>query len=345
MGREGQLAEARFAVAERAARWHPARVTATPHDALFKVTFAKLRHARGLLRQLLPARFVERARWDTLRIESGIAVSDEDLDEQRMDILYSVRVGGKRVLVYVLAEHQSTVDAWMVFRMLSYLVAIWKAYRARYPRAKKLPLVIPMVVHHSPTGWTAPVAFEAMLNADAELLDAVRPHVPCFELLLDDLAVQSDDALRARREMTPGGRLAILSLKHGRDPIAVRIQVLSPDGKAAGARDVLAAILRYILETSRTEPAKVRGLLVRQLGRRQAEEIMTTAEMLRREGKAEGKREALLQLLRQRFGRLPAATVARIDKADADVLGVWFGRALTAESRDEVFSPQARRRA
>jgi hypothetical protein len=41
------------------------------------------------------------------RIENGIAVSDEDLDEQRMDILYSVRAAGKRVLIYVLAEHQS----------------------------------------------------------------------------------------------------------------------------------------------------------------------------------------------------------------------------------------------
>jgi hypothetical protein len=217
-------------------------MTATPHDALFKATFTKLAHARGLLRQLLPTAFEQRVTWSTLRIESGIAVSDEDLDEQRMDILYSVRAAGKRVLVYVLAEHQSTVDPWMVFRMLCYLVAVWKTYRARYPRAKKLPLIVPLVVHHSPTGWTAPVAFEAMLNADAALLDAIRPHVPSFELLLDDLAVQSDDALRGRRRMTPGGRLAILSLKHGRAPIAVRIQVFSRGAKAPGARDVLASV-------------------------------------------------------------------------------------------------------
>jgi predicted transposase YdaD len=337
-------------------------VTTTPHDALFKVTFTKLRHARGLLRQLLPAAFEAKVAWDTLRIESGIAVSDEDLDEQRMDILYSVRAAGKRVLLYVLAEHQSTVDEWMVFRLLCYLVAIWKCYRARYPRAKKLPLIVPMVVHHSRAGWTAPVAFEAMLNVGAELLDAVRPHVPCFEMLLDDLSVQSDDALRARSKMTPSGRLAVLSLKRGRAPIAVRIQVLSPDGKAPGARDVLVSILRYILETSRTEPARVRELLVRQLGRRQAEAIMTTAEMLRSEGRkegrkegeatgiakgvvkgvAKGKREMLLRQLRRRFWALPAATVARIEKADAAKLDTWSDRVLTAESLREVL--RARRR-
>ena len=85
-------------------------VTTTPHDALFKAAFSKLRHARGLLRALVPAPLGRRIVWATLRIESGIAVGDEDLDEQRMDLVYSVRVGKRRVLLYVLAEHQSSAS-------------------------------------------------------------------------------------------------------------------------------------------------------------------------------------------------------------------------------------------
>jgi hypothetical protein len=323
-------------------------VTTTPHDALFKAAFAKLRHARGLLRALLPARLVQQINWTTLRLESGIAVGDEDLDEQRMDLVYSVRAGGRRALLYVLAEHQSTVDPWMAFRLLGYLVALWKGYRAQHPRAKKLPAILPIVVHHSATGWTAPVAFEDLLDADAELLDALGPHIPRFRFLLDDLSSQTDAALRSRPQMTAGGRVAILSLKHGRDPIAVRIRVLSPDGRSPAARDVLASVLRYILETSRAEPATLRELLARQVGREAAEEIMTTAELLRREGEARGeargeakgelrgKRGALLLLLRQRFGGLPAAAVASIDSAGADELDVWFTRVLTAPSLDAV---------
>ena len=92
-----------------------------------------------------------------------------------MDLVYSVRAGKRRVLIYVLAEHQSKVDPWMAFRLLCYLVAIWKGYRAQHPRARKLPAILPIVVHHSPTGWTAPVAFEDLLDADAELLDALGP--------------------------------------------------------------------------------------------------------------------------------------------------------------------------
>ncbi len=315
-------------------------VTTTPHDALFKAAFSKLRHARGLLRALVPASLGRQIAWPTLRIESGIAVGDEDLDEQRMDLVYSVRAGRRRLLLYVLAEHQSKVDPWMAFRLLCYLVAIWKGYRAQHPRAKKLPAILPLVVHHSPTGWTAPIAFEELLDADAELLLALGPHVPRFRFILDDLSAQTDAALRARSQMTAGGRVVILSLKHGRDQVAIRIRVLVPDGRAPAARDVLASILRYILETSRAEPGTLRELLARQVGGKEAEKMISTAERLRREGEARGeargKRETLLLLLRQRFGRLPAAAVARVDKGEVTDLDTWFGRVLTAESLDEV---------
>src|SRR5262249_6271453 len=140
-------------------------MTTTPHDALFKAAFSKLHHARGLLRTLVPEPIGRRIDWKTLRVENGMAVRDEDLGEERMDLVYSVRVGRRRILVYVLAEHQSTVDPWMALRLLSYLVALWRIYRAQHPRARKLPAILPIVVHHSPTGWTAPVTFEDLIDA------------------------------------------------------------------------------------------------------------------------------------------------------------------------------------
>ena len=81
--------------------------------------------------------------------------------------------------------------------------------------------------------------------------------------------------------------------------------------------------------------------------------MLTTAEKLRREGrregeargeargKAQGKREALLLLLRQRFGRVPAAAAARIEGAGAAELDVWFGRVLSASSLSDVLDEVA----
>ncbi len=219
-------------------------------------------------------------------------------------------------------------------------MAIWKGYRAQHRRARRLPAILPIVVHHGPTGWTAPIAFEDLLDTDAELLAALGPYLPRFRFLLDDLSKQTDADLRERTQMTAGGRVAILSLKHGRDRVAIRIRVLALDGRSPSARDVLASVLRYILETSRAEPATLREALARQIGRKEAEKMLTTADRLRREGRQEGeargKREMLLLLLRQRFGRLPAAILARVNEAGVADLDAWSGRVLTASSLVDV---------
>lgn len=86
-----------------------------------------------------------------------------------------------------------------------------------------------------------------------ELLEALGPHVPRFRFLLDDLSVQSDADQRARSQMTAGGRVAILSLKHGRDQVAIRVWVLAPDGRAPAAREVLASVDQV---HSRNEPGR-----------------------------------------------------------------------------------------
>lgn len=75
---------------------------------------------------------------------------------------------------------------------------------------------------------------------------------------------------------------------------------------------------------------------------------MTTGEMLRREGEAEGKakgkRDLLLRLLRHRFRRVPAAARARIDDADVADLDKWALRVLEAKRLDDVLRVRARTR-
>jgi flagellar biosynthesis/type III secretory pathway protein FliH len=62
----------------------------------------------------------------------------------------------------------------------------------------------------------------------------------------------------------------------------------------------------------------------------------------RQEGRQEGRLETLRQLLirhlTRRFGPVPAATVARIEAADADVLERWTDRVIDAPSREAVLA-------
>jgi hypothetical protein len=52
-----------------------------------------------------------------------------------------------------------------------------------------------------------------------------------------------------------------------------------------------------------------------------------------------GQRGVVLKLLRQRFGDLPAPTVARIEAADATQLDRWVERFVTASTLDDVLGP------
>ena len=51
----------------------------------------------------------------------------------------------------------------------------------------------------------------------------------------------------------------------------------------------------------------------------------------------QGRREMLLDLLRERFGALPNAAVARVTAAGLAELRAWSKRVLTAPGLDDVF--------
>src|SRR5689334_3764797 len=90
-----------------------------PHDALFRRIFEQPEHAAAELRAVLPRELLARTDLSTLRLVSGTFV-DAELTQSQSDLLFSVQLGDKPALLYVLFEHQSTVDELMPFRILKY---------------------------------------------------------------------------------------------------------------------------------------------------------------------------------------------------------------------------------
>ncbi len=321
----------------------------TPHDRLFHYVFSNPIHAEGELRTLLPAELSRRVDWSTLEALPTRLV-DQKLAERRSDILFRAKLDGREVLLYLLLEHQSTADPLMVFRLLVYVVKIWEQYLREHPGAQRLPAVLPMVLHHSERGWTAPTNLRELIDLDHDTFSLCAPHLPTFGLLLDDISKQEDDELRGRA-MTDLARLTLLclrSLPRSPQPVAdlrrwfdLCASVLSAaDGTAA-----FSALARYILFTTETERADLHAF-AGELGPKAEEVIMTGAQMLiaegraegRAEGKAEGKAEALLKLLSAKFGTPSEAVVTRVQSASIDELDRWFDGALTAETLDAVFA-------
>lgn len=323
-----------------------------PHDLIFKAVFGQPEHARGALRAIVPAVLAEALDWSTLTLQPGSFV-DTALSQQHTDLLYAAtwRDGGE-ALVYLLFEHQSTLptEGLMAERLLSYEVRIWDRWRVDHPRAKTLPMILPIVMYHGASPWSEPQSFDTLLDVPAGLRPTVEPYLVRFTYVLHDLSKISDDELRGGAMRTALAKLVAMSFKYartradflqilGRWMDVVREVVRAPHGLEA-----LAQVLRYILEVNEhVGPEALQALLERDLGPEAKDAIMTAGQQIfeqgRLKGRQQGVQELLLRFLRQRFGDAVDTHVEqRIAAASIEQIEVWSARVLSAASLAEALA-------
>jgi hypothetical protein len=309
--------------------------------------FGKPVHAASELRAVLPAPLAERLDLAGLRPVNGSFV-DEELKNRHCDVLMRTKLDGREAFVYVLIEHQSSPDRMMPLRMMRYLMRIWDRYLDGHPKAKRLPMIVPLVVYQGPRRWTYPVELGELLDVDPDTARLAGEFLPRFRFVLDDLTKLDKTALRARPVTTPV-RLTVRLLRivpsHTGD---ATVAIDSDDiddfrdllQRYPDWRELMAALLTYIQTGSETPPHRL-AWLAAQIGPEAEEVHMSTADMLRAEGRAEGRAEhaarVLVRLLTRKFGTVPDEARKRIDAAPLERLDIWSERVIDASTVDEVF--------
>ncbi len=148
-----------------------------------------------------------------VRLESGFIL--DNLREQVADIVirvpYRDQSENDGLLIYILIEHQSTVDLTMPFRLLLYMTQIWDAQRRewesnRVPRSEwRFRAVIPIVFYTGDRPWNASLSLGAMMGIPDEL----SKFVPKFEILFLGL-MDTDDADLTKTNHPLGWLLTVL---------------------------------------------------------------------------------------------------------------------------------------
>jgi predicted transposase/invertase (TIGR01784 family) len=318
---------------------------ANPHDRFFKSTFSQAENAMGEFQAVLPPYLIEQIDWSSLRLCPGSFV-DRQFKELHSDLLYSVRLQQREAFIYVLMEHQSSSEVLMPLRMLGYVVRVLESFVKDNPQAKKLPAVIPVVLHHSQRGWSAPVKFTDIIDLDERTLSSAQKYLPTFEFVLDDLTKLSEAQLFGRA-MTAAASFSLFCLKRAFYSGDFRKEIELATGafrQVANAQNPIAAletILRYIMEVSEVPTDWLREFTSRKVGREAEEAYMTAAEQLRREGIQEGlqkgRAEVVLKLLTLRFGALSKEHTQRVKEASVETLDRFAERVLNANNISDVF--------
>jgi hypothetical protein len=334
-----------------------------PHDSFFKSTFGDPRNAAEVLRTALPPRVSAHIDWDSLQAVQASFV-DDALKQRHGDLVFLARLTqGGEAFLWVLYEHQSSVEWWMSWRMLRMMLDTLEAWRVHNPEATRLPPVLPVVLYQGTAPWTAPTSLAELYELSDEARRDLGEYLLSFRYVLDNLQATPDEALTAR-DLGVVTRVILVTMKHARsEDLLAQLAALARRGDLDALLSTEQGqawwrrLMRYILAVSDSLDL---GTLTRVLtpiagpemkktmltyGQKMELELMERVtkkarEIVTQEVTQEAQSHMLLRQLTKRFGSLPADVVARVQQADTLALEQWADRILDATSLEDMFAEQ-----
>ena len=301
---------------DRSARW------------LFQYTH----NVRGLL-EIVANELVEFIDFSRLVPLNRRFISDT-LQEQESDVVFSVPFQRssktEELLIYILIEHQSTVDVTMGVRVLSYMTELWAAQRRVWesdnvPRSeRRLHLILPIVFYTGEQRWNTPLTLAGMMDIPEEL----ARFVPTFDTLFLNVK-ETDEATLTQTDHSFGWLLTVLQ-KENADRVTME-QALERAMSHLNTLDALEAeqrqqaFLYLLLLILHRRPAKEHEELITVVDKHTDEmevEAMaqSMAEVLFEEGKIQGIEQGIEQ--ERREGAIRHILVVLRTKFSADIVNV-----------------------
>ena len=169
-------------------------------DSSAKWLLRQREHLEALLEMLLGS-LVEAFDFERVEQLNRSFISDE-LRTQESDMVFRIPFRSptqtcEEVIVYLLIEHQSTVDRSMGLRLLSYMVQIWMEERREWREAKqpqaewRVTPIIPIIFYTGSGAWRSPLSLTDLMD----IPEILTRFVPTFDILSLDAKATARDEL------------------------------------------------------------------------------------------------------------------------------------------------------
>lgn len=263
------------------------------HDVSFRFLLSSKQLFMELLRSFVRLGWVE-------------AVNEADMEEvprsfvlpdfkrKEADLIYRARANGQEIVFYVLMELQSRVDYLMPYRLLLYMVEIWRyvlkdVRRSRMRRQDfRLPAIVPIVLYNGRNRWTASRSLRGMV-ANERLFGG---QVVDFEYILIDVARYSEEQLLSLANTI--GAVFLIEQANDREQLLNRLRKLMGtirDMPEEKQQLFVAWIANVIAGKLPAVGSEVKAMLDNRKKEVPMMGLEKVLDDIKREGKKEGKRE------------------------------------------------------
>jgi predicted transposase/invertase (TIGR01784 family) len=263
----------------------------SPHDRFFHSVMEHRPVAIDFLNHHLPERIRQALDVESLRLLPTTYV-DVKFQKSYSDVVFRCKLAEKTAYITILAEHQSTPDKFMPFRVTHYVLGLLNSLNRKHP-GELLPAVYTLVFYH---GEQTPYPYSLnLLDCFDDPLNVMKDTL--FQPLpLIDVNQLSDEELLQQQWVGP----VAMALKHIREadmtPYALRIL----DALTGWPEDdpetveLLKLLLNYVYVVGNIDDAeaffeagnnRTSGLV--------RSEMMTIAEKLREQGMKKGRMQGM----------------------------------------------------
>ncbi len=279
----------------------------------------------------------------------------EALREGERDVLWEVPAAGGELFVFLLLEHQSTVDYGMPLRLLFYMNAVWQehyhATDADFRRSSgfRAPPIVPVVLYTGKRPWNGATRLSEVIARG----EALRGLLPDFSFQLIDFCAFDEQDFAVRENFACALLHVVWALMHGvpGTDFARIFEELRPFWSLREVELLLAVLYHYSCAEGRRDVAEeLYGVF------RPEEVVMTQPEVVRKRfwevwkeegrvegeavgeargeaiGEAKGEARKEVELLREQFDAIQAFFARKClpwEAYSGDVLGIGTHREAT----------------
>ena len=317
-----------------------------PHAMFFEQMFSRLDIATDFISNYLPENVVKLLDISSLELERKSFINKQ-LQGMQSDILYKIKtIDGIPLWIYVLLEHKSYIDRWVLFQVLGYIVQIGdherminKAKRKQEKHRNRsknnnteiefLTPVIPIIVYHGPKKWDIP----AHLSQIYQNIGPFKPYIPDFKFEVVDLRQYTDAQIKGTVYL----RVIFLVMKYyfsnyEDHKLSKILSLLTDLIQQRSTIDFLCVLFEYIGTNNSCDESFIKSNIQESFQEKGDKIMYSMADKYKdigrmegrmegkMEGKMEGRNEALTRMLDilfiERFGTFPTKIKNQLNQID-----------------------------